>query len=80
MEWSELQEQFELEAIEPIEWMNEEYKKIRSGRVSISILDNVKVNAYGELMNLNQLSNLQIVERNVFSNTKLDEIFILKSV
>ncbi len=62
MEWSELQEQFELEAIEPIEWMNEEYKKIRSGRVSISILDNVKVNAYGELMNLNQLSNLQIVD------------------
>lgn len=62
MEWNQLQEQFELEAIEPIEWMNNEFKKIRSGRVSLSILDNVKVMAYGEAMNLNQIANLQIVD------------------
>ncbi|MDE7433900.1 MAG: ribosome recycling factor [Mycoplasmoidaceae bacterium] len=42
--------------------MNNEFKKIRSGRVSLSILDSVKVNAYGEFMNLNQLANLQIVD------------------
>ncbi len=62
MEWNQLKEQFELEAIAPIEWMQNELKKIRSGRVSLSILDNVKVNAYGEFMPLNQIANLQIVD------------------
>lgn len=62
MEWSQLQEQFELEAIEPIEWMQNEFKKIRSGRVSLSILDNVKVSAYGDLLDLNQVANMQIVD------------------
>jgi ribosome recycling factor len=36
--------------------------RIRSGRVSLNILDIVKVEAYGEMMSLNQISNLQIVD------------------
>lgn len=62
MEWNNLKEEFELGCIEPIDWMNNQYSKIRSGRVSLSILDNVKVEAYGELMNLNQIANMQIVD------------------
>jgi ribosome recycling factor len=42
--------------------MNDEYVRIRSGRVSLNILDIVKVEAYGEMLNLNQISNLQIVD------------------
>jgi ribosome recycling factor len=42
--------------------MEEEFSRIRSGRVSLNILDVVKVQAYGEYMNLNQVANMQIVD------------------
>jgi ribosome recycling factor len=42
--------------------MDQEFARIRSGRVSLNILDIVKVEAYGEFMNLNQVANLQIVD------------------
>jgi ribosome recycling factor len=45
-----------------IEWLNDEYSRIRSGRVTLNILDIVKVEAYGEMMSLNQIANLQIVD------------------
>jgi len=62
MEWSELQEQFELGGIETIEWLENEYNKIRSGRVNPAIFDCVRVEAYGDFLPLNQLSNLQIID------------------
>jgi ribosome recycling factor len=42
--------------------MDDEYSRIRSGRVSLNILDVVKVEAYGEMMSLNQIANMQIVD------------------
>jgi ribosome recycling factor len=45
-----------------INHLNNEYLRIRSGRVTLNILDPVKVQAYGEMMNLNQVANLQIVD------------------
>jgi ribosome recycling factor len=45
-----------------INWLNDEYSRIRSGRVSLNVLDVVKVEVYGETMNLNQIANLQIVD------------------
>ncbi|GHU35008.1 ribosome-recycling factor [Bacilli bacterium] len=42
--------------------MEDEYSRIRSGRVSLNILDVVKVEAYGEMMSLNQIANMQIVD------------------
>ncbi|MDR3330324.1 MAG: ribosome recycling factor [Mycoplasmataceae bacterium] len=62
MEWNTLKEEFELEASIVIDWLNDEYARIRSGRVSLNILDVVKVEAYGEVMSLNQIANLQIVD------------------
>ncbi|GHU47012.1 ribosome-recycling factor [Bacilli bacterium] len=42
--------------------MEDEYSRIRSGRVSLNILDVIKVEAYGEMMSLNQIANMQIVD------------------
>jgi ribosome recycling factor len=42
--------------------MEQEFSRIRSGRVSLNVLDVVKVEAYGEHMNLNQVANMQIVD------------------
>lgn len=62
MEWTELQKVFEMQSATIINHVNDEYSRIRSGRVSLNILDIVKVQAYGEYMSLNQIANLQIVD------------------
>ena len=61
MEWSQLQKSFEQEANKAIDWLNNEYAVIRSGRVNLNIFDRVKVLAYGSEMPLNQVANIQIV-------------------
>jgi ribosome recycling factor len=42
--------------------MDNEYDKIRSGRVNLAIFNGIKVEAYGEKMPLNQLANFQVVD------------------
>ena len=61
MEWNELKEMFEMGAEDVSNWLNNEYGTIRSGRVSLSVFDKVRVMAYGEEMKLNQVANIQIV-------------------
>ena len=61
MEWNELKEMFEMGADDVSKWLNNEYGTIRSGRVSLSVFDKVRVMAYGEEMKLNQVANIQIV-------------------
>lgn len=62
MEWRELQQIFDMQATAVVNHINDEYSRIRSGRVSLNILDVVKVQAYGEIVSLNQIANLQIVD------------------
>lgn len=61
MEWNDLQKQFEDGANEVVNWLNNQYASIRSGRVNVNIFDKVIVMAYGEAMKLNQVANIQIV-------------------
>lgn len=61
MEWNTLQKAFDDKAKLVINWLNNEFNSIRSGRVKLSIFDRVRVNAYGSEMPLNQVSNIQIV-------------------
>ena len=61
MEWKDLQTKFEEQANKSIKWINNEYSLINSGRISVSIFNNVKVAAYDSMMPLNQVSNIQIV-------------------
>lgn len=61
MEWNQLQKEFETKANHVLQWLNNEYGLIRTGRVNLSIFDKVRVMCYGEEMKLNQLANIQIV-------------------
>ncbi|MDD6145243.1 MAG: ribosome recycling factor [Mycoplasmataceae bacterium] len=60
MEWNQLQKIFDEGASKVINWLNNEYATLRSGRVNLNIFDRVKVLAYGEEMPLNQVANLQL--------------------
>lgn len=62
MEWSVLKQEVDLGANGVIEWLNNEYGRLRSGRVSINVLDAVRPHIYGESLPLNQVANIQIVD------------------
>lgn len=42
------------------EWLSREYQGLRTGRATPSILDGVKVSAYGSMMPLNQVGTIRI--------------------
>lgn len=42
------------------EWLKKELASIRTGRANLSILDSVRVDAYGAMMPINQLANLSM--------------------
>ncbi|TSC70942.1 MAG: ribosome recycling factor [Parcubacteria group bacterium Gr01-1014_46] len=42
------------------EWLKKELSTIRTGRANLSILDSVKVEAYGSFMLINQVANLSM--------------------
>jgi len=42
--------------------LEKDLKRIRTGRASVSLLDGVKANCYGQMMPLNQLSSLSVPE------------------
>jgi len=44
------------------ESLNQEFKKMRTGRASTSILESIKVECYGTQMRLNQIASLSIPE------------------
>lgn len=61
-DWTILKKEFEDESQKPINWMNSEFSKIRTGRANPSIFYDLKIDSYGEKMPLNQLSNISSPE------------------
>lgn len=55
-----------------LEWFEAELKKIRTGRAHPSILDSVKVEAYGQMMPLNQVANVTAPEPQLLQVTPFD--------
>lgn len=47
------------------EWLKKELATVRTGRANLSILDNVKIEAYGSFMPINQLANLSMEDARV---------------
>ena len=47
---------------EAIEGLRKEFSKVRTGRASLSLLDGIKVQYYGEVTPLNQLATLSVPE------------------
>lgn len=55
-----------------VEHLNEELKKVRTGRAHPSILDNVSVEAYGQLVPLKQVANVTAPEAQLLQITPFD--------
>jgi len=62
MVWNDLKNKFISEFNQVTKWINDEYSKIRCGRVNINIFNDLKVEAYGEHMPINQVGNIQVLD------------------
>ncbi len=65
MEWKLYEQQF-LDKSKPVfDWLQDEFSKLRSGRVTPAVLDHIKVDAYGELQPLINIANVSCPEPRV---------------
>jgi len=55
------------------ESLDQEFKKMRTGRASISILEGIKVECYGTQMRLNQISSISIPESRLLTIQPWDQ-------
>jgi ribosome recycling factor len=69
---SEMREKMEKTA----EVLNQEYKKMRTGRASTSIIEGIKVECYGTQMRLNQIASLSIPESRLLIVQPWDQTII----
>jgi len=56
--------------------LNQEFKKMRTGRASVSILEGIKAECYGTQMRLNQISSISIPESRLLSIQPWDQSII----
>lgn len=63
---------YELKMASALEHFEEELKKVRTGRAHPSMLDSVKVEAYGQLTPLNQVANITAPEPQLLQITPFD--------
>ncbi len=63
---------YELKMTSALEHFDEELKKIRTGRAHPSMLDGIKVSAYGSEMPLNQVANITAPEAQMLQITPFD--------
>ncbi|MGL4948376.1 MAG: ribosome recycling factor [Mycoplasma sp.] len=65
MEWKIYEESFVEKAKHVTDWLNSEYSKLRTGRVTASALDHIKVDAYGEMTAISNIANISSPEARV---------------
>jgi len=58
------------------ESLNQEFKKMRTGRASASILEGIKVECYGTQMRLNQIASISIPESRLLTIQPWDQSII----
>lgn len=63
---------YELKMVAALEHFDEELKKIRTGRAHPSMLDGIKVEAYGAVVPLNQVANVTAPEAQLLQVTPFD--------
>lgn len=64
--------QFKNSAKETEEWLKKEMSGIRTGRATPAILDNVRVDAYGSEMPVNQVANVSVEDARMLRITPWD--------
>jgi ribosome recycling factor len=70
---------FDSKVVAAKEWLSREYKGLRTGRASPSILDNVSVSAYGSMVQLKQVGTIGIEDARTLRITAYDPS-ILKDI
>ncbi len=65
MLWIDYQTKYEEKAVAIFDWFNLELSKLRTSKITSTILDHVKVEAYGELTPINQVANIASSEPRV---------------
>lgn len=58
--WKEYEEIYKLEKEKAFKWLHGEYAKLKAGVANPNILDSVRVHAYGEMMQINQVANISL--------------------
>lgn len=79
MEFSPLKKTAEDAMKKALQSLTEEFKKVRTGRAQVSMLDNVKVDYYGSLTPLNQVATISCPDPRSFVITPW-EAAVLKSI
>lgn len=79
MEFPSLKKETESKMQQSILSLGEDFKKVRTGRAQVSMLDNVKVDYYGSLTPLNQVASVSCPDARSFLVTPW-ETSVLKSI
>lgn len=69
---NEIRKDAEARMSKSIEALKLEFSKVRTGRAHTSLLDHIKVNAYGSEMPLNQVANVNVSDSRTLSITPWD--------
>lgn len=62
MEWKNYEEKFNEKVQVAFDWLESEFSKIRTGRVSATVLEHVRVNSYGEMVSIQNVANVSVPE------------------
>ncbi len=65
MLWKDYENQFNEKAKSVFNWYEQELFKLRTGKVTATVLDHIKVEAYDELQPINQIANISSPEPRV---------------
>lgn len=79
MEFSTLQKETEQKMKDAVSSLTEDFKKVRTGRAQVSMLDGVKVDYYGNMTPLNQVASVSTPDARSFLITPW-ETSVLKSI
>ena len=79
MEYSTLEKEIEGKMKQATQSLGEEFKKVRTGRAQVSMLDGVKVEYYGNMTPLNQVASVSCPDARSFMITPW-ETAVLKSI
>lgn len=65
MEWNFYEKGFSEKADHVIKWLQDEFSKLRTSRITPTALDHIKVDAYGELQPIKNIANISSPEPRV---------------
>lgn len=65
MEWKIYEQSFLERSKHIFDWLENEFSKLRTGRITSSALEHIKVDAYGELSPINNIANISSPEPRV---------------